>query len=252
MLKLLAEAERLGSELPVTVAREITECDNVQACLQDLSPAGRREALLNLFRRWQGLPAVSFGVALLTAAIGAEERRRRQSIELVWTGPHTNVIPVRQTEQVLLDLIRGAGRSLLVVSYAVYRIHSIREALGDAADRGVKVRIVLDLMEPAKIDGYNPLIAIGQRLLSCTEVLYWPKEQRAPDTEGRRGTLHVKCVVADSERMFVSSANLTEQAMHLNMELGVLIIGTRHPREVEEHFGELAGSGVLMPVGSAA
>jgi len=116
----------------------------------------RRGSGRNLFPRCHGLPAVTFGVAMLTAAIGADERRRRQSIELVWTGPHTNVIPVQQTEQVLLDLIGGARRNLLVVSYAVYRIHSIREALGDAAHRGVRVRIVLDLMEPAKIDGYNP------------------------------------------------------------------------------------------------
>jgi phosphatidylserine/phosphatidylglycerophosphate/cardiolipin synthase-like enzyme len=45
--------------------------------------------------------------------------------------------------------------------------------------------------------------------------------------------------------MFVSSANLTEQAFRLNMELGVLIGGTRHPRDVEEHFAELASSGIL-------
>ena len=63
--------------------------------------------------------------------------------------------------------------------------------------------------------------------------------------EGRRGSLHVKCVVADSARMFVSSANLTEQALRLNMELGILLGGTRHPREVDDHFADLAGRGVL-------
>jgi phosphatidylserine/phosphatidylglycerophosphate/cardiolipin synthase-like enzyme len=66
-----------------------------------------------------------------------------------------------------------------------------------------------------------------------------------PDAEGRRGSLHVKCVVADAERMFVSSANLTEQALRLNMELGILIAGTRHPHDVEDHFAELTGRGVL-------
>jgi phosphatidylserine/phosphatidylglycerophosphate/cardiolipin synthase-like enzyme len=52
-------------------------------------------------------------------------------------------------------------------------------------------------------------------------------------------------VVADAEKIFVSSANLTEQALRLNIELGVLIAGTRHPRKVENHFAELATGRVL-------
>ena len=247
-IDLLAEAERLGGELPVAVAREIAASANVEECLHGLSPAGRRQALLSLFRRWNGMPAGCFGLALLTAAIGAEDRRAKQSIELVWTGPDSRIIPVRHTEQVLLDLIRGARKSLLIVSYAVYRIHSICESLCEAADRGVTVRIILDLMDPLEVDGYNPLIAIGARLRSCSEVLYWPKDQRAPNPEGRRGTLHVKCVVADSARLFVSSANLTEQALQLNMELGILITGTPHPRDVAEHFADLLACGVLRCV----
>lgn len=152
---------------------------------------------------------------------------------------------VRQTEQVLLDMIRGARKTLLVVSYAVYRIRSIGDALCEAAGRGVRIRIVLDIMDPTEIEGYNPLIAIGDRLLSYAEILYWPKDRRIPDVEGRRGSLHVKCVVADSQRMFVSSANLTEQALKINMELGILIGGTRYPRDAEEHFADLIGRGVL-------
>jgi phosphatidylserine/phosphatidylglycerophosphate/cardiolipin synthase-like enzyme len=84
-----------------------------------------------------------------------------------------------------------------------------------------------------------------ETLLSRAEVLYWPKEQRVPDTEGRRGTLHVKCVVADSARMFVSSAKSDRAGDRLNMELGILIGGTRNPGDVEEHFTELVGRGVL-------
>jgi phosphatidylserine/phosphatidylglycerophosphate/cardiolipin synthase-like enzyme len=160
-------------------------------------------------------------------------------------GADSRIIPVRQTEQVLLDLIQCARKHLLVVSYAVYRISRIREALLRAADRGVRVRIVLDVADPDEMDGYNPLLPIREPLLSCAEILYWPKEQRPPHAEGRRGTLHVKCVVADSQRISISSANLTEQAFRLNMELGILITGTRFSREVDEHFTELAGRGVL-------
>jgi phosphatidylserine/phosphatidylglycerophosphate/cardiolipin synthase-like enzyme len=245
MVELLFEAAQIGAELPVETAREIAESKNLQACLHNVSPAARREALLSLYRRWTGIPVEGFGIAILTAAINEHRRRNQESIELVWTGPESQCIPVRQTEQVLLDLIRNSKKSLLAVSYAVFRIPTIRKALTDAALRAVRVRIVLDIMQPSGGDGYNPLIAIGQELASQSEVLYWPEEQRIPDSAGKRGILHVKCLVADGEKLFISSANLTEQAFKLNMELGVIISGGRYPSSVEQHFIDLQGRGVL-------
>jgi len=117
----------------------------------------------------------------------------RSDFELVWTGPDSNVIPVRQTGQVLLDLIGSAKRSLLVVSYAVFRIPKIREALVEAAQRGVQIRMVLDLATASDIQGYNPLLAVGDDVIAGSEILYWPEERRVADADGRRGSLHVKC-----------------------------------------------------------
>jgi phosphatidylserine/phosphatidylglycerophosphate/cardiolipin synthase-like enzyme len=82
-------------------------------------------------------------------------------------------------------------------------------------------------------------------VLECARVLYWPKDKRTPGIDGKPGILHVKCVVADGWRMFLSSANLTEQAFRLNMELGVLVTGHRLPAMVERHFAELLSRGVL-------
>ncbi len=244
-IDLVTEAARLGAELPVSVAQEIDESANVLASLRALSPASRREPLLQLFRQWTGKSPQTFGTALLTAALAAEQRRRDQSIELVWTGPDSHVIPVLQTGQVLLDLITWAKQNLLIVSYAVFRIPKIREALVEAARRGVRIRIVLDLISASDPKGYNPLRAVGDDVAACSEILYWPEDQRPPDAEGKRGLLHVKCMVADSERMFLSSANLTDQALRLNMELGVIISGTVHSTNVESHFAELLALGIL-------
>lgn len=247
-VELLREAVRLGAELPVSVAKEIAASENVLATLRELNPAQRREPILSLFRRWNTAAHESFRTALLTAALAEEHRRQQESIELVWTGPDSHVIPVRQTAQVLLDLIRRARQRLLIVSYAVFRIPQIREALVNAAGRGVRIRVVLDLMTSTEVEGYNPLIAIGDEVASRSEVVYWPKEQRIADAGGKRGLLHVKCVVADGERLFISSANLTDQAFRLNMELGVMINGTRQAAEVEDHFAELLARGVLKRV----
>jgi phosphatidylserine/phosphatidylglycerophosphate/cardiolipin synthase-like enzyme len=60
--------------------------------------------------------------------------------------------------------------------------------------------------------------------------------------------LHAKCAVADARLLFVSSANLTDYALNLNMELGVLIQGGPHPATVVAQFDEFVARGVLRRV----
>jgi phosphatidylserine/phosphatidylglycerophosphate/cardiolipin synthase-like enzyme len=55
----------------------------------------------------------------------------------------------------------------------------------------------------------------------------------------------VKCAVADGRSLFLSSANLTEYAFTINMELGLLVTGGPLPGQVEEQFDRLIGTGVL-------
>lgn len=60
-----------------------------------------------------------------------------------------------------------------------------------------------------------------------------------------------RCIVeaaADSRWLFLSSANLTEYAFTINMELGLLVTGGALPGQVEEQFDRLIGIGVLEPV----
>jgi len=45
--------------------------------------------------------------------------------------------------------------------------------------------------------------------------------------------------VADDAGLLISSANLTEYAMMLNMEMGVLIHGGPLPGQAREHFNRL-------------
>ena len=67
----------------------------------------------------------------------------------------------------------------------------------------------------------------------------WPCDQRPKDTNGHAGVLHAKCAVADGQLLFLSSANLTEYAMNLNMELGVLIRSAPHAERVAAQFEQL-------------
>jgi phosphatidylserine/phosphatidylglycerophosphate/cardiolipin synthase-like enzyme len=168
---------------------------------------------------------------------------------LVWTGPDAGVFPLRRTEQVVLQVIDTASQRLLVVSYAVFNIPRICDALVRAADRGVVIHIVIE--SPDRSEGqkaYSTLAALGPTVANCCGVFVWPTENRFRGGSGKPGLLHVKCAVADGRWLFLSSANLTEYAFTINMELGLLVTGGTLPGQVERHFERLIEAGGFLRV----
>jgi phosphatidylserine/phosphatidylglycerophosphate/cardiolipin synthase-like enzyme len=182
-------------------------------------------------------------LALSVALASEQTRREGQTVELVWTGPDTATMPIRHTEQALLQVIDATRQRLILVSYAVYKIPRICNALIRAADRGVSLRLIIET--PDRHD-YDTLRALGDAVAARSTVYFWPLEERGRDTSGKPGILHVKCAVADSRWLLLSSANLTEYAFTVNMELGILITGGTLPGQVERHFDHLIDSGVLI------
>ena len=249
----IAESARLfAGQVPAAVIERIA------ADVQDHRTEGwsgiahphYRTLAAHFVRRWtEEAPDVcadAVAVALLTAAACAQTSLDRECVELVWTGPDVKAIPVRQTEQALLQVMNAATSRLTIVSYAVYKIPQVREALVAAAGRGVVLRIILE--NPDRMAGqntYNTLRALGEEVAALARVYVWPQEKRVPNPEGRVGSLHAKCAVADGRYLFVSSANLTEYAFTVNMELGLLITGGAVPGQVESHFDKLIAMGVL-------
>jgi phosphatidylserine/phosphatidylglycerophosphate/cardiolipin synthase-like enzyme len=177
-----------------------------------------------------------------------EHHRQRQSLEVVWTGPTPHGTTLRRTDQALLDLIHGARESLVIVFYTAYRIPAVRKALLAAMDRGVRLTLIAE--PDADHDGkvsFDPIAALGTDLARRASVLTWPPEKRPRDAQGRYGSLHVKCAIADRSVLLVSSANVTEFALALNMELGLLVRGGDAPEAVARHLEALRTSGVLRP-----
>ena len=203
-----------------------------------------RDATADFIDRWHVLAgnvgAEAVALALVTAARCEHDHRHEKIVEIVWTGPEPTETKFRQTEQAILEVVNSATRKLTVVSYAVYRIPRIREALVAAAGRGVSIRLIVET--PNRVEGqgeYDCLLALGENVASACAVYYWPQENRAKDDNGKIGILHVKCAVADGQRMFLSSANFTDYAFTINMELGLLMTGGELPEEVERHFERL-------------
>lgn len=217
------------------------------AILQSAPTADFRDAAGDFLDVWfdhaPGSGPEPVAAALVTAAVSQEKHQQDERVELVWTGPESDGSHFRQTEQALLEVIDSAMERLTVVSYAVYKIPRIRQALVAAASRGVVIRLIVETSNRIEGKGaYDSMIALGSSVASVCSVYFWPQEKRLMDQNGKVGSLHVKCAVADGRWMFLSSANLTEYAFTLNMELGVLIGGGMLPEEVEGHFDGLIKS----------
>lgn len=253
---LIAEAAtRLASEMPATYVEAL-------ACALQTGPANKALAVQGIphlhYRSmagefvdlWQSRASVvtpdAVALALRTALHAEKARREGQTVELAWTGPSTEAHPFRRTEQAILQVLDSARQRITLVSYAVYRIPNVCEALVRAARRGVQINVIVET--PDKLEGeneYNTLRALGDDVAVCSAVYYWPKEQRERDDNGKFGILHVKCAVADGRWLFLSSANLTEYAFTINMELGLLVTGGKLPGQVQEHFDRMIAAGVL-------
>jgi phosphatidylserine/phosphatidylglycerophosphate/cardiolipin synthase-like enzyme len=252
------EASRLAKLLPSSVveavAARLERCDGsdlgmLRDQIAQAVPSPHHRALVAAFLdRWRseagGVPPHSVVAALLTASEAEKGHREMQSVELVWTGPDAGVVPLRRTEQAILQVIDAAGQRITVVSYAVYRVRYVCEALVRAAGRGVRINVVVET--PDRLEGeneYNTIRALGEDVAASSTLYYWPKKQRARDSSGKLGSLHVKCVVADGRWLFLSSANLTDYAFTINMELGLLITGGDLPNRIERHFDRLIDQG---------
>ena len=189
----------------------------------------------------------SIALALETAAYAIQAEREREQIDLAWTGPDLAEMPLRRTEQALLEVIDSAVQTLLIVSFVVYKLPSVTDALLRAAERGVSLRICVEAPEPS---GYrmaqDTLAALGPEIAQRAALYIWPEAQRPVSPTGSIGSLHTKCAVADGKTLFVSSANLTGHAMQLNMELGVLVRGGPLPSQVSRYFERLIDKGVLV------
>jgi phosphatidylserine/phosphatidylglycerophosphate/cardiolipin synthase-like enzyme len=212
-----------------------------------------QERVRRFVAEWRSLPEQpSPGeMALLLESVSAAliHQRQKQKIELIWTGPKTHDINLRRTNQALLELIHVAKTKIIIVSFVVYKVRDILSALEKAALRGVEIIIVLE--SPDDSEGkiaYSAIAALGSSLRIKANVFIWPYAKRPVNTNGMVGLLHAKVGVADNNLLYISSANLTDNAMNLNMEMGVLICGGELPGRVGQHFEEMITNGTLIEI----
>ncbi|GAA0523698.1 hypothetical protein GCM10008937_34060 [Deinococcus depolymerans] len=180
--------------------------------------------------------------ALDAAAATAEHLRGEEGVDLVWTGPVTEEVPMRRTESVLAEVVGEAVRTVQVVNFVAYEVPSVSAALRDAVARGVEVSVVLEA--PTTLGGRldTDCVSAMRAAVPGATVYVWTEQEA-----GRRGVVHAKCAVADGRIALVTSANITDAALSRNMELGVLIRGGRLPARLARHLRALVDRRVLSP-----
>ncbi|PZD73030.1 Cardiolipin synthase B [Acaryochloris thomasi RCC1774] len=261
--RLLAHIHRVAQQLPQSVLSTVANflADVPQATdsktawlplLQQLPKPVWRRAFTDLLAVWSEdnpvLQGESLATALCSAHYSIERAEEALNIEIVWTGPEVSRIPVRRTEQVLLQLIRVASEELTLASFALYKVPTLTQALIAALDRGVQVRIIAETTAGDTVVPFGVKAGLGQEVAMRAEVYEWDKAKRPKDKAGRQGSLHMKVAISDRQRLFITSANLTGYAMLLNMEMGLLVNGKALSCQVSEHFDQLIQQEIIALV----
>jgi phosphatidylserine/phosphatidylglycerophosphate/cardiolipin synthase-like enzyme len=209
-----------------------------------------RRSLNNLLEIWlkesEFFDLKFLAIALKSASYSIEKQSKNLTIDPVWTSPEGCGLPIRQTAQVLLQLINNTQKELTLISFAVYKIPEIVEALIKALDRGVSLRLIVEIPESNKISfGINT--ALGNKIINRADIFIWQKNHRPQNAQGKYGSLHIKGLISDLEYLFITSANLTEYALTLNLEMGLLIKNQSLAKQINDQFNQLILNSILVP-----
>ena len=175
------------------------------------------------------------GAAFMNASFNENNK-----IDLVWTGPGTDFVPTRKTEQVMREMVRSAESKIFISSFVAKDIELILSGIDSSIERGVKVSLL--------IEGGPDGEGINEEFISMVKenheeiVLYYWKEKKG-DFYG--GKVHSKIILVDEEKCFISSANLTGYALEKNIEAGVLIEGGKVPKNMGRHLESLISTKVF-------
>jgi cardiolipin synthase len=196
--------------------------------------------------RWQfiGCSGPEFAALLRGAACATKLSMEHKSEELVWTGPDLGKIPVRRSEQVLLELISSAKESILIISFVLIKIPKIETALKEAILRGVDISLLLESEDKDSSESFQATCKRIKKSIPGLKVYVWPREKRL-EMDGGFARVHAKCAVADNNKIFITSANLTSTALDKNMEMGVLINGGRLPIQATEQLISMIHQGEI-------
>lgn len=130
-------------------------------------------------------------------------------------------------DQALIGVINSSNSSLDIAIYSI-TLKSIVNAIADAKNRGVAVRIITDRSEAS-----DP----SQR----RELLYLKNKSIPIKINSHKGLMHLKVTIADDSTVTTGSYNYTSEATYDNDEVLVVIRDPGVARDWDSEFGQMWG-----------
>ena len=179
--------------------------------------------------------------------------------DLVWSGPELPGLYARDTRRVYEELVGTAEESLWISTFAYFDGPRVFRDLAQRLDgtSGLQVKILLNIQRAR-----GDTTASDQLVRRFTDRFWgtdWPGKSkpsiyydpRSLELDGPGSVLHAKAVVADSESVFITSANMTDAALDRNIELGLLVRDRALAANVTAHFQGLIDGALLNPLPSS-
>jgi phosphatidylserine/phosphatidylglycerophosphate/cardiolipin synthase-like enzyme len=199
----------------------------------------------------EGLASKHMALLLEIAADAAEQRLSGSvAASLVWTGPESPGSQSRDTAVVVEELFAHAERSVLVSSYVVQRGTTVLRTLAARMIERPALHVQLFLHigrewrdtrhDSELLREFGAALSANWSGTRRPAVFYDPRTLSADDTV--RAAWHAKCVIADEDLAFVTSANFTEWAQQRNVEAGVLIRDRHFASQLRQQFDGLVQS----------
>jgi phosphatidylserine/phosphatidylglycerophosphate/cardiolipin synthase-like enzyme len=138
-------------------------------------------------------------------------------IEVLATGPEFLGRDIRGIEPVIEEIIQEAKSEIQLVAYVfTSNAFHILQLLEEAAERGVKVTIIINNLESQekKVIAKMKSLTRKYRHFKVFDFMHIKKKQ-----------LHAKVVITDRKKAVVGSANFSWSGMYGNHEIGLLIKG---------------------------
>jgi hypothetical protein len=173
--------------------------------------------------------------------------------KLVWTGPDVFMSPARPTTVIVTELLHSARERVLIVGYEFDHgpvlfapLHAVMR------DHGVKAAICFDVPPaPSPKTSLDSYLAIRAHQFLKKN---WTFGEPAPELfyfrqgveHGSRKSLHAKCIVVDSKRVLIGSANFTKRGHTRNVEVGVSIENAELAGALLTQFDRLIDNNVLV------